>query len=546
MKQCILMLLLSLAFTSCDNNRNALLMDKAESMLHNNPDSSYLYLRQINPDILKSKQLCARYALLMSAALDKNYIDVTSDSLTSIAVQYYSNHQNREYEMLAWYYHGLVLMNAQSYPSSIVALEKAERLAEQLNDIYQLGLISRNKAKVFSLTNNNPAAIINRKQAVSYFELAEKDLYKAYSELDLAIDYFNNKDFDLADSLLNYIRDKYGHPILNDYCNIHQASILVEKHQDPEKALTLYLSSPQKRYGLLDYAYLASAYFAAGQKDSAETWYKRGYQRAQCLADSATLDYSLSRMRYRSGDYAEAFRLVDRAAAVQDSVTRKLLQQSVSAAQRDYFKNETIQQKDKIDLMRGRAAIVGIIVLLTLAFMAALFSVRSKEKDRQFEEQMARIALEEQELKKISKDNAHLIGTLFSERISNLDNLARDYFRLEDPKQKDLIYKEVKSSLASLHKDDLLFQTLEKDLDRYCNGVMSKLRTQVPKIKGANLKIISLFFAGYSYETIQLLLNKLSIGSLKTAKSRIRKEIMDANAPDCAFFLDMLEMKKRP
>jgi hypothetical protein len=52
-----------------------------------------------------------------------------------------------------------------------------------------------------------------------------------------------------------------------------------------------------------------------------------------------------------------------------------------------------------------------------------------------------------------------------------------------------------------------------------------------------------LFFAGYSYETVQLILNKVSIESLRMARSRFRKEIKDADAPDADFFLSMLEMK---
>ena len=41
-------------------------------------------------------------------------------------------------------------------------------------------------------------------------------------------------------------------------------------------------------------------------------------------------------------------------------------------------------------------------------------------------------------------------------------------------------------------------------------------------------------------------LNKNSIESLKMARSRFRKVIREAEAPDAEFFLQMLEMKKRP
>lgn len=88
--------------------------------------------------------------------------------------------------------------------------------------------------------------------------------------------------------------------------------------------------------------------------------------------------------------------------------------------------------------------------------------------------------------------------------------------------------------------------SLEEDLDKYCNGIVSKLRGQVPRIKGGNINIIILFFAGFSYDVVQLLTGSVSVESLKMARSRFRKEIIAANAPDKDFFLRMLDMKKRP
>ena len=94
-----------------------------------------------------------------------------------------------------------------------------------------------------------------------------------------------------------------------------------------------------------------------------------------------------------------------------------------------------------------------------------------------------------------------------------------------------------------MRTDEDLFLSLEKDLDRYCDGVMTKLRSQVPSIKGENLKLIALFFAGLPYSTVQVVMNRVSIESLKMARSRFRKEIKAANAPNEAQFMKLLEMK---
>ena len=156
---------------------------------------------------------------------------------------------------------------------------------------------------------------------------------------------------------------------------------------------------------------------------------------------------------------------------------------------------------------------------------------------------MARLALEEKERELLSRDKAHLVGSLFSEKVDHLDQLCESYFKSEEGVGQALVFKQVKELADKIRKDEGLFISLEKDLDRYCDGIMSKLRSQVPRIKEENLRIIMLFFAGFSYETVLIILNKNSIESLKTARSRFRKEIMDAHAPDSEFFLKMLVMK---
>lgn len=520
-------------------------LDLAESNLAQRPDSSLVILESVSRSELNTEKRQSRYALLKSAAFDKNYIDVTSDSLTREAVDYYSGGRNKKYEMWAWYYHALVQMNAQSYTSSIVALEEAEKVARELNDVFQLGLIMRNKAKVFKLSNNNPSAIECRKQAIECFDLTDKTIYKAYAELDLCSDYINNQEYRRADSLLNHIRE-YNLPALDHYCNTYQAIVLVETEGDPERAIALYKGVAENKFSLLDYGYLATCYEAVSKPDSADYWLSKGYAVSRNQADSASIDYMRSKVELSRGHHEVAFRLMDHATTVQDSLTRVLLQQSISAAQRDYYKSETLRREEKIRMMRHSVVYGAILGCLLLLYVVMAGISLSRKKERLIKEQMARLALEEREVDRLNQENARLVGSLFSEKIHRLDQLCESYFKTEDVKEKELAFKQVRELTEKIRGDEGLFHSLEKDLDRYCNGIMSKLREQVPRIKGENLKLIMLFFAGFSYETIQLILRKNSTQSLRTARSRFRKEILDAGATDADYFIKMLGMKKRP
>ena len=532
-------------FCSC-RSETSVSLDQVESLVFERPDSALSVLNSLSRKDLNNLKESARFALLKSIAFDKNYIDVSSDSLTREAVDYYTAHGDKEYRMLSWYYHALVQINKYSYGAAIVALEEAEKIAHQLNDSFQMGLILRAKAQVFKFSNNIPAAIECTRKAIDHFDLAGKENYKAYAELALAIDYINNKDYEKADSLLTYIRQYYHNLNLDNHCNIHQAGIMAEMDKTPHIAIELYTKTPQKYFNLLDYGYLASSYEAIGERDSSDYWLSKGYSLCKDQADSASLDYLKSKIELQRGHYHEAYFLVDRASSVQDSLTRIFLTQSVSAAQRDFYRSESLRQEEVNQTLRLTVFLGVVVTLLILTSLFWMVITWSKKKDLLLQQQVTRLALQERELERISKDNAHLLGSLFSDKIDHLDRLSESYVKMEDGKQKEFVFKQIKKLVSTIRSDDGLFLSLEKDLDRYCNGIMSKLREQVPRINGENLKLISLFFAGYSYEIVQMILNKVSIPSLKTARSRFRKEISEANAPDAAFFLMMLEMKKRP
>ena len=521
-------------------------MDISESFLHQRPDSALLILKSIDPLSLHSRKELARYSLLMSAALDKNYIDVTSDTLISSAVEYYSRHNYPRYRMWAYYYQGIIQKNCRSFSDAIVSLERAEAIASALGDDLYLGLINRNKANVFNATNNTQEALNSMHKAVSFFTKAAAVNYKAYAELSLAIDYLNSQNYEKSDSLLAYIKTEYTDNNLIQYSNLYHADILAITGSDPEEAISLFQIVPKAYFSILNYADYALAHEKNGNRDSADYWLAKGYSVCFNRADSAALDYSKAQLSFLRGDSDLAYHLVTRAVSVQDSLTRALLQQSISGSQRDYYKNEAALQKERMKNIKQTVSLAAVICLLLVLLALASLIGASRKKDQQLKEQMTQLFFSKKEIDRISKEKAHLLGALFSGRIKHLDSLTEKYFQTDDQKEKSVVFNEIKDTVQSLRNDPEVFSSLENDLNRYCNGIMAKLRKQVPRIKNENLKLISLFFAGIPDNTIQILLNKVSVDSLRMARSRLRKVIIASGAPDTNFFLEMLNKKKRP
>ena len=120
MKNTLPIILLALVLvTACHSDQRQLArLHRAQTLIDTAPDTALALLDSIDSHSLMRADN-ALYALLMSQALDKNYIDITNDSLINIAVEHYTHSHNKYYKMLSYYYYGRVKYNAQEYAKSI-------------------------------------------------------------------------------------------------------------------------------------------------------------------------------------------------------------------------------------------------------------------------------------------------------------------------------------------------------------------------------------------------------------------------------------------
>lgn len=137
-------LLALLLFPSCRRQSGDIdsFLHNAESLMNEHPEDALSIIRHIDRRKIYSSASEARYALLYSQALDKNYVDVTSDSLTAVAVNYYDRHGTKHERAMAHYYQGRVFSNAGNFDAAIRSYSLAEDAASGTDDYYLLGLIN--------------------------------------------------------------------------------------------------------------------------------------------------------------------------------------------------------------------------------------------------------------------------------------------------------------------------------------------------------------------------------------------------------------------
>lgn len=113
-------------------------MDKAESLMGSKPDSALTILDSITPKMLNSKRGKARYALLKSMALDKNYIDTTTFDVLQPAIDYYLKKGSADEKLRTYYYQGRIYQNRHNPDSAMQSFMRGLEYGVQATDTLTL------------------------------------------------------------------------------------------------------------------------------------------------------------------------------------------------------------------------------------------------------------------------------------------------------------------------------------------------------------------------------------------------------------------------
>ena len=140
---------LFLCYAKEADNSNLSALRKIEYSIQEKPEQAYNELVRFDNTNLSYGEERALYSLLLSVALDKNYIDICSDSLISPAVEYYTKSRDQYHKFLSYYYLGRVNENAEYFDKAIASYIEASKIQDKFipND-YLIRLHTR-KATVY-------------------------------------------------------------------------------------------------------------------------------------------------------------------------------------------------------------------------------------------------------------------------------------------------------------------------------------------------------------------------------------------------------------
>jgi tetratricopeptide (TPR) repeat protein len=521
-------------------------MDVAEYCMTDRPDSSLALLETIIDGDIRLKANKARYALLYSQALDKNYIDLTDDSLINISVDYYYDRKNVRYKFLSLYYGGRIYTNAGDYTKAIISYSDAETLVDKLSDDYLSGLLYTQLGDIYHIVYDYDKSLSAYQNSLEHFQKAGKSKHEYYCILDIGMQYLNLYDFENGQKYINEAINRateVGDTSLVLDCLSNLAILrMFNGEVDSVKELknTLCKSVDFEDMGSQLLGSLARMYALSNKPDSAEILIEQAWKNVVSANDSISLYYDSSNVYESLGDFKKSLANLWDGVSVQNRILRNLLSQPILSAQKNYYKDQSESYNYKLKVTKHFMICIIAIIILIIALAIVLFKKRLNEKDLEIERHLNII----NEIRNMNEENISKTLLKAKQQMSSyfeqVNQIGDAYYELADTeKGRNKFLSDLKSTLEKFSKDKQYYMRLEDTVNEYNDDVMLKLRNDIPGIKESDYKLLCYIIIGFSNRFISILLDEKP-QNIATRKSRLRTKIINCDSKNRELFLEFM------
>jgi len=440
-------------------------MDKAESQMNTQPDSALTVLSSIDKNRLGDDEGNTRYALLMSMALDKNYIDTTTFDVLQPAIDYYLENGDADEQLRTLYYQGRIYQNQGNDDSAMSCFMKAHELKNDIKDklllahtLVATGSLDLKQYKIKQFIQNNI-------DAAKIYENIDKDIFAMKSYANALGGYVMLNDKVMADSIMSVCDKMLQENPDGIYC-IRSAYISYITEYGSKEELNALLSEHNYDLSAEDLLDFAKGYSKLGDHDKA----------FEILSGIDTSGETLDSLKYLSiktlicehqGKYELALSLYKEYSALMERYQHELMSQDLLFAEERHH----IEMKNLAEI-QGRDHIIWMtlcgIFSLTL-FIGWLYYRYRLIKSKRI------LTDKENENLRLGQENLRR-GKKFAElernqKILEADNLEKDKRRLEaEHRQQMLEYENLRreKEFAELERNQKILEAdnLEKDKRR--------------------------------------------------------------------------------
>ena len=415
------LLLLFFAFSCSDPYLDGVL-DRAEALMEERPDSSIALLRRLDPAGIDTPGRKARYALDYAMALDKNWVDTTDVSIIEPALRRYRWTFKKKERFLARYYYARILENGQSLEDAIQAFSEAEHsLGKGMDSVYLIR-ISSAKSRIYARQFIDERAETALKDAVRYARALRDKENEQRMTLSLADFYGATGRLRQKDSLLVMMGDPL--PGLELWKARSVATLVLHEPADSIRfrdEWSLFRQTADLHPELLDtksvvnYLLFCKRYEEALSLSSLE-------QSENLPLSDAIVHWGQRRDAFLGlGDYEGAIHAQERYSSLVEELSLRQFQSDL----------RSVEDRYEAQLMRYRNSLLNILLAVLFLLMAA-FVFRLLKKKRRMQDMLSDLRGEYEMLGRL-RETELARNEYFARKLENRLQALKPYFTNEFP-----------------------------------------------------------------------------------------------------------------
>lgn len=527
-------------------------LSTAAKLMRSEPDSSLRIIENIDPDRILGRHARAKYALLYSAALDKNYVDTDDDSLIRIAYRYYDKRIcSDSVKFLINYHYGRIHQNGANYQEAMHYYLTAGKYALAAHKNYYLGLVYTRIGELYSEQMNFNGALEYYRNAYDAWKKLRNPAFMNNATLNIANTYSSLNDNDNAVKYYLQALQAARQQGDNDMviaCLSNLGDIYVSKGDYPKALQAVKEIERIVPDGLSIYQYriLIKVYYLQHKIDSARYYFNIASELAEDIRDDAQLAYLSFQIELASGNSEEAANSINEYIWLCDSISRMVVSQSAIAAEAKYYKEQTAFESYRLKVRTYFEYIVGLLIFGVVVFLIYYYRERMKRKQQQIERYILAVESIRESKNRILENLATKEGLevqlkeLVMSRFEFLDQLGRAFYERNNTKaQQEAIYKQVKNFFTNLTSNPSTKKELEKIVNTVNDNIIDKLRMQFPKFKPADIDLLCYIYAGFSAQIISVITGD-SVSNIYNRKSRLKARIAASDSSEKDFFIQKM------
>lgn len=390
MRRLLTILLLGLCLVSCNrHSEHWTTITDMERIIEERPDSVLYVLQAIDTDELVGDEEPAKHALLLSMALDKNYIDKTDFEVLQPAIDYYEDNGTATDKLRTYFYQGRIYQNAGNDAAALECFVKAISEGDESDDILTKARIYFNRGSIHYSLYEWDSYIETNKTAASYFKQAGRHHSYVHCLIFIVNGYTLKNEHENALPYIDeckQLREIMSFPLLLGFYSSY-ITYLEDCGTDAElkDAVDEYLNTiPAEN---IDWLTLANAYIKLGQYEDALQAIEQ-YKNSTKASEERKYKALKSEIYEKLGRYEESLRAYKEYMVVSDSTTWAIMQQDTKFVEERH--NLEMAKAQETDAKNKRTIAVLACVVALIGSLLVIMIIRrrlqiSHAKNRELE-----------------------------------------------------------------------------------------------------------------------------------------------------------------